>query len=334
MQKMMKGLNEFLLSRMDGMNEAKFNIECGPDLLMTALGYNCIRQEGEMKYYRVTNSDGKVYAFTVNTANKTWLTKDNKRGRTTDLLRYMDYLHLSPTNNCTAETCLLNSLYKDLMCFDYRIACNDNPIDISRFDRVNLTVGNKDSIAVLARHGISMKAAELAKLRELVLSSSQGSKERHLLALPTDNGCMTVFDGKEIRPFLSSGISTIPAKCKTLYYKIFENMMDYLAYIELDSRRSWQMMGISTAIILNGEDNVEDVISFFKRNKGVEAIQCYFPNDTRGNNLYRYLVREVGRRFIRNKSEEFFPYRSLSEAVRTKIPSIVMKKLVKWKKTA
>ena len=334
MQKMMKGLNEFLLSRMDGMNEAKFNIECGPDLLMTALGYNCIRQEGEMKYYRVTNSDGKVYAFTVNTANKTWLTKDNKRGRTTDLLRYMDYLHLSPTNNCTAETCLLNSLYKDLMCFDYRIACNDNPIDISRFDRVNLTVGNKDSIAVLARHGISMKAAELAKLRELVLSSSQGSKERHLLALPTDNGCMTVFDGKEIRPFLSSGISTIPAKCKTLYYKIFENMMDYLAYIELDSRRSWQMMGISTAIILNSEDNVEDVISFFKRNKGVEAIQCYFPNDTRGNNLYRYLVREVGRRFIRNKSEEFFPYRSLSEAVRTKIPSIVMKKLVKWKKTA
>ena len=334
MQKMMKGLNEFLLSRMDGMNEAKFNIECGPDLLMTALGYNCIRQEGEMKYYRVTNSDGKVYAFTVNTANKTWLTKDNKRGRTTDLLRYMDYLHLSPTNNCTAETCLLNSLYKDLMCFDYRIACNDNPIDISRFDRVNLTVGNKDSIAVLARHGISMKAAELAKLRELVLSSSQGSKERHLLALPTDNGCMTVFDGKEIRPFLSSGISTIPAKCKTLYYKIFENMMDYLAYIELDSRRSWQMMGISTAIILNGEDNVEDVISFFKRNKGVEAIQCYFPNDTRGNNLYRYLVRGVGRRFIRNKSEEFFPYRSLSEAVRTKIPSIVMKKLVKWKKTA
>ena len=334
MQEMMKGLNEFLLSRMDGMNEAKFNIECGPDLLMTALGYNCIRQEGEMKYYRVTNSDGKVYAFTVNTANKTWLTKDNKRGRTTDLLRYMDYLHLSPTNNCTAETCLLNSLYKDLMCFDYRIACNDNPIDISRFDRVNLTVGNKDSIAVLARHGISMKAAELAKLRELVLSSSQGSKERHLLALPTDNGCMTVFDGKEIRPFLSSGISTIPAKCKTLYYKIFENMMDYLAYIELDSRRSWQMMGISTAIILNGEDNVEDVISFFKRNKGLEAIQCYFPNDTRGNNLYRYLVREVGRRFIRNKSEEFFPYRSLSEAVRTKIPSIVMKKLVKWKKTA
>lgn len=334
MQKMMKGLNEFLLSRMDGMNEAKFNIECGPDLLMTALGYNCIRQEGEMKYYRVTNSDGKVYAFTVNTANKTWLAKDNKRGRTTDLLRYMDYLHLSPTNNCTAETCLLNSLYKDLMCFDYRIACNDNPIDISRFDRVNLTVGNKDSIAVLARHGISMKAAELAKLRELVLSSSQGSKERHLLALPTDNGCMTVFDGKEIRPFLSSGISTIPAKCKTLYYKIFENMMDYLAYIELDSRRSWQMMGISTAIILNGEDNVEDVISFFKRNKGVEAIQCYFPNDTRGNSLYRYLVREVGRRFIRNKSEEFFPYRSLSEAVRTKIPSIVMKKLVKWKKTA
>ena len=334
MQKMMKGLNEFLLSRMDGMNEAKFNIECGPDLLMTALGYNCIRQEGEMKYYRVTNSDGKVYAFTVNTANKTWLTKDNKRGRTTDLLRYMDYLHLSPTNNCTAETCLLNSLYKDLMCFDYRIACNDNPIDISRFDRVNLTVGNKDSIAVLARHGISMKAAELAKLRELVLSSSQGSKERHLLALPTDNGCMTVFDGKEIRPFLSSGISTIPAKCKTLYYKIFENMMDYLAYIELDSRRSWQMMGISTAIILNGEDNVEDVISFFKRNKGVEAIQCYFPNDTRGNNLYWYLAREVGRRFIRNKSEEFFPYRSLSEAVRTKIPSIIMKKLVKWKKTA
>lgn len=334
MQKMMKGLNEFLLSRMDGMNEAKFNIECGPDLLMTALGYNCIRQEGEMKYYKVTNSDGKVYAFTVNTANKTWLTKDNKRGRTTDLLRYMDYLHLSPTNNCTAETCLLNSLYKDLMCFDYRIACNDNPIDISRFDRVNLTVGNKDSIAVLARHGISMKAAELAKLREVVLSSSQGSKERHFLALPTDNGCMTVFDGKEIRPFLSSGISTIPAKCKTLYYKIFENMMDYLAYIELDSRRNWQMMGISTAIILNGEDNVEDVISFFKRNKGVEAIQCYFPNDTRGNNLYRYLVREVGRRFIRNKSEEFFPYRSLSEAVRTKIPSIVMKKLVKWKKTA
>jgi hypothetical protein len=203
MQTKMKGINEFFLSRMDGMNEVKFNAECSPDLLMTALGYPCIRQEGETKYYRVTNSAGKVYAFTVNTVNNTWLSKDNKRGRTADLLRYMDYLHLSPTDNCTAETCLLNSLYKDLMCFDHRIACNDNPIDISRFDRVNLTVGNKDSIAVLARHGISMKAAELAKLRELVLSSSQGSKERHLLALPTDNGCMTVFDGKEIRPFLN-----------------------------------------------------------------------------------------------------------------------------------
>ena len=334
MQTKMKGINEFFLSRMDGMNEVKFNAECSPDLLLTALGYPCIRQAGETKYYRVTNSAGKVYAFTVNTVNNTWLSKDNKRGRTTDLLRYMDYLHLSPTDNCTAETCLLNSLYKDLMCFDYRIACNDNPIDISRFDRVNLTVCNKDSIAVLARHGISMKAAELAKLRELVLSSSQGSKERHLLALPTDNGCMTVFDGKEIRPFLNTGISIIPAKCKTLYYKIFENMMDYLAYVELDSRRSWQMMGISTAIILNGEDNIEDVISFFKKNKGVEAIQCYFTDDIRGNNLYRYLAREVGRRFIRNKSEEFFPFRSLSETVRTKVPTIVIKQLVKWKKTA
>lgn len=33
----MKGINEFFLSRMDGMNEVKFNAECSPDLLMTAL---------------------------------------------------------------------------------------------------------------------------------------------------------------------------------------------------------------------------------------------------------------------------------------------------------
>lgn len=334
MQKQMKGLNEFLLSRMDGMNKAKFNTECGPDLLMTALGYNCIRQEGETKYYRITSDASKVYAFTVNTVNKTWLAKDGNHGCTTDLLSYMDYLHLSPSSNCTAETCLLNALYKDLMCLDYRITCSDNPIDISRFARINLTVGDKDSIGVLARHGISMKAAELASLKEFVLSSSQGSKARHYIALPTDNGCMTVFDGKEIRPFLNTGISTIPAKCKVLYYKIFENMMDYLSYVELDSRRSWQMMGITTAIILNGEDNIEEAISFFKKHKGVEAIQCYFSNDTRGNNLYRYFAREVGRRFIRNKSEDFFPYRSLSEAVRTKVPSVVMRRLVKWKKIA
>ena len=69
MQTKMKGINEFFLSRMDGMNEVKFNAECSPDLLMTALGYPCIRQEGETKYYRVTNSAGKVYAFTVNTVN-------------------------------------------------------------------------------------------------------------------------------------------------------------------------------------------------------------------------------------------------------------------------
>lgn len=56
MQTKMKGINEFFLSRMDGMNEVKFNAECSPDLLMTALGYPCIRQEGETKYYRVTNS--------------------------------------------------------------------------------------------------------------------------------------------------------------------------------------------------------------------------------------------------------------------------------------
>lgn len=123
MQKQMKGLNEFLLSRMDGMNKAKFNTECGPDLLMTALGYNCIRQEGETKYYRITSDASKVYAFTVNTVNKTWLAKDGNHGCTTDLLSYMDYLHLSPSSNCTAETCLLNALYKDLMCLDYRITC-------------------------------------------------------------------------------------------------------------------------------------------------------------------------------------------------------------------
>lgn len=329
----MKGLNEFLLSRMDGMNKEKFNAECGPDLLMTALGYNCTRQVGDTKSYRISNS-AKSYAFTVNTVNKTWHSKDNKQGSTTDLLHYMDYLHLAPTDSCTAETSLLNSLYKEMLRFDYRIIGSDNSIDITRIARTNQTVCNKESVAILARHGISMKAAELAGLKELVLSSSQGSKTRYWLALPTDNGGMTVFDGREIRPLLSAGITTIPSKTAALFYNVFENMMDYLSYLELESRRNWQMAGITTSIILNKEENIEEAARFLKRNRDMEPIRCYFANDDLGNDLRKYLAKRVGCRITHDMSEKFAPYRSISEAVRTKIPTTVMQQLDRWKNIA
>lgn len=330
----MKNLNEFLLSRINGMNSEKFNAECSPDLLMTAMGHNCIKQVGIQKHYRVVNKESKKeYCFTVDTTKNTWR-GGSKRGKATDLLAHLDFNLENGDDNCVGKTYLLNALYKDLLRFDYRIKTSDDPIEVSKLMHINMSISHPETIALLARHGISMKTAALTSLSEIVISSSQGRKAQYFFGIPNDNGGTAVFDGKEIRTFLVNGITTLPSKSTTLFYNVFENIMDYLAFQELESRKNWSKSSITCSIILNGESNIDDALKFFRDREGVQPIQCYFPNDRRGKDLYRILARGTGRKLVHDMSDTFSPYRSLCEAVRTEIPQSVMMELENWKESA
>lgn len=298
-----------------------FNAECPCDSLLSAYGFNCTKQTGNVKFYNLSNEETGIRRnFLVNTFRNDWWTPSDGSGKATDLVGYLGMEAVTDKEGSFIHLTRLFDYYREILKLSDHFTYEKKALPGSMLIGTKTGIVSRQMEAILSLNGISNRTALENGIREMRIHLPQEPFEASLPALPNDEGGLAAFSGDTLYSYSHTGISTFGCSRSTLIYNIFDNMMDFLAFKELASRKGQKQPSIIGDIVMNGTQNLDKAIKFILDDDHYARFNCYLPQTTEGRAVTWLLHSETGQKLVEDNSKLFSPYCSLSGMARPRIP--------------